>query len=72
MAANDCEKRIVSAEFPRELIAELARSAQAHDRSFSGELREAARSYLRRSSSSDEGAGGPPTPLAPYRSEEGA
>jgi hypothetical protein len=65
------EVTIIGAKFPAELRDALARSAQAHDRSFSGELREAARSYLRRSSSSDVGgAGGQTAPSAPLRSGE--
>lgn len=43
---NGSEKSIVSAQFPRELHEQIVRSAHAHDRSFSAELREAARLYV--------------------------
>jgi hypothetical protein len=62
---NDSEKQIVSAEFPRELRDALVRSAQAHDRSFSGELREAARSYLLLSDVDGAGGTASPAPLRP-------
>jgi hypothetical protein len=50
----------ISAVFPADLREQLTRSAEANDRSFSGELRQAVREYI-------EGVGGslvvPPRPL---------
>jgi hypothetical protein len=43
---SEQERALVSAEFPRQLRDRLARAAEKHDRSFSAELREAARTYL--------------------------
>jgi hypothetical protein len=43
---SEQERALVSAEFPRQLRDRLARAAEEHDRSFSAELREAARAYL--------------------------
>jgi plasmid stability protein len=44
--SSEQEPALISAQFPSELRERIARSAQAHDRSFSAELREAARAYL--------------------------
>ena len=46
MVLNDSEKAFVSAQFPRALRDQLARSARSHDRSVSGELREAVRQHV--------------------------
>jgi hypothetical protein len=59
---SDQEHPIVHAQFPRELRDRLAQSASDHDRSFSAELREAARLYVGANDTSfswdDEGGDG--------------
>jgi hypothetical protein len=44
--SQESEATFISAVFPRDLCDSLARSARAHDRSVSGELREAVRAYI--------------------------
>jgi plasmid stability protein len=73
MVMNGSDFAMLSARLPARLHDQLARSAQAHDRSLSGETREAIREYVSkdpgspssRSSDVDGQEGGGPLPPLP-------